>query len=526
MARQIISTGSAPNDGTGDTLLQGATKINQNFSEIYASFGNGTNLTPIVAGPQGVQGPQGAIGPQGSQGVTGAQGAIGPQGITGLTGPQGSQGSSGSQGYVGPQGAQGDLGPRGPQGVQGPQGYGPQGAQGIVGSQGDQGSIGPQGITGLTGPQGSQGSSGSQGAVGAQGAQGDLGPTGPQGSQGVTGAQGVIGPQGAQGAQGDLGPTGPQGSQGVTGAQGVIGPQGTQGPSYWIQNEVGIHTLTNVGIGTTNPTNTLTVGGGTSTRDLYVTGVSTIPTLRGNVTLTGTLTADGLALGDNETAIFGDSDLVIKSDGNKGVISGGLLKENYLIIQNPVNSNYIAKFQPVTGDGSDNVELYHSGSKKFETLGAGVTVTGTTFTNQLSVSGVSTFTGIATFKGNSTVTELGNTSYDGIRFLGGASNFALIQSDSLGNLVINSQSTTNRNIELNGQHRFYANTGNVELNLSDIGTTKVGSAITFTASTGNIYATSVRVGINTSQGVILTSPNGTKYQLFVENDGTLKTVAV
>ena len=35
-----------------------------------------------------------------------------------------------------------------------------------------------------------------------------------------------------------------------------------------------------------------------------------------------------------------------------------------------------------------------------------------------------------------------------------------------------------------------------------------------------------RVGINTSQGVILTSPNGTKYQLFVENNGTLKTIAV
>jgi hypothetical protein len=35
-----------------------------------------------------------------------------------------------------------------------------------------------------------------------------------------------------------------------------------------------------------------------------------------------------------------------------------------------------------------------------------------------------------------------------------------------------------------------------------------------------------RVGINTSQGVILTSPDGTKYQLFVENGGTLKTIAV
>jgi hypothetical protein len=32
-----------------------------------------------------------------------------------------------------------------------------------------------------------------------------------------------------------------------------------------------------------------------------------------------------------------------------------------------------------------------------------------------------------------------------------------------------------------------------------------------------------RVGIDTSTGVILKSPNGTSYRLYVENDGTLKT---
>ena len=38
------------------------------------------------------------------------------------------------------------------------------------------------------------------------------------------------------------------------------------------------------------------------------------------------------------------------------------------------------------------VSIYHDNSNKFETTGAGVTVTGTTFTNQLNVSGVSTST--------------------------------------------------------------------------------------------------------------------------------------
>lgn len=37
---------------------------------------------------------------------------------------------------------------------------------------------------------------------------------------------------------------------------------------------------------------------------------------------------------------------------------------------------------------------------------------------------------------------------------------------------------------------------------------------------------SLQVGINTSQGIILTSSNGTGYKLFVENDGTLKTIAI
>jgi hypothetical protein len=49
MARQGISTGSSPNDGTGDTLLEGAVKINSNFIEIYSSIGNGSSITNSIA---------------------------------------------------------------------------------------------------------------------------------------------------------------------------------------------------------------------------------------------------------------------------------------------------------------------------------------------------------------------------------------------------------------------------------------------------------------------------------------------
>jgi hypothetical protein len=45
MAKLGISTGIVPDDGLGDSLLDGAVKINSNFSEIYTYFGDGTDLT-------------------------------------------------------------------------------------------------------------------------------------------------------------------------------------------------------------------------------------------------------------------------------------------------------------------------------------------------------------------------------------------------------------------------------------------------------------------------------------------------
>ena len=45
MAKQTVGIGSSANDGTGDTLRTGAGKINDNFNEIYAEFGDGTNLS-------------------------------------------------------------------------------------------------------------------------------------------------------------------------------------------------------------------------------------------------------------------------------------------------------------------------------------------------------------------------------------------------------------------------------------------------------------------------------------------------
>ena len=44
MAKLTLNLGTNPNDGTGDNLRGGGTKINANFTEIYNSLGDGSNL--------------------------------------------------------------------------------------------------------------------------------------------------------------------------------------------------------------------------------------------------------------------------------------------------------------------------------------------------------------------------------------------------------------------------------------------------------------------------------------------------
>ena len=48
MAKSVINVGTAANDGTGDNLRAGATKINANSDELYNALGDGTNLKDII----------------------------------------------------------------------------------------------------------------------------------------------------------------------------------------------------------------------------------------------------------------------------------------------------------------------------------------------------------------------------------------------------------------------------------------------------------------------------------------------
>ena len=92
MAKQLVNLGSVANDGTGDPLRTSFDKTNDNFNEIYTTFGDGTTLGigtasvgnanyANVAGVASVS--QGIIGaPNLNVGIVTANGFISQAGIT------------------------------------------------------------------------------------------------------------------------------------------------------------------------------------------------------------------------------------------------------------------------------------------------------------------------------------------------------------------------------------------------------------------------------------------------------------
>ena len=255
-----VNTGTSPNKGDGDSLRTSFEKINQNFSELVASIGTGTNGTANIQvgpippseptlgalwfdtnsgkmyiyydstwvdpNPDAVAGPQGPQGPQGLEGVQGLDGPSGPRGFTGPSGPSGATGSNGSNGA--------DSIISGPQGPQGPQGA--------------QGSAGPQGPTGFEGPQGAQG------------------PEGPTGPSGATGENSTV-----SGPSGPVGPSGPGGPSGPTGEGGTTGPTGPSGPDFVGGDIAGDVNITSDTQSTSTDSGALTVVGGVGIgRNLFV----------------------------------------------------------------------------------------------------------------------------------------------------------------------------------------------------------------------------------------------------------------
>ena len=148
--------------------------------------------------------------------------------------------------------------------------------------------IGPQGV------QGPVGATGAQGAQGAQGIQGIQGPVGATGAKGATGATGGTGATGAQGPQGTQGIQGPVGATGATGplVSGTSGQTLRHNGTTWVANSTLYNNGTNVGIGTTAPTQKLEVTGNSKVSGYMVAGSATTgsTTRYGKQTLTSSST--------------------------------------------------------------------------------------------------------------------------------------------------------------------------------------------------------------------------------------------
>jgi hypothetical protein len=336
MAKLGINTGIVPNDGFGDSILDGAVKINNNFNEIYNYFGDGTNLTFTNDGSSKWNTTPAGISTLSNVGI----GTTNQRFIL----------------EVGPIGyANTALWVNGNARITG------------ILTVGTSSIILDGNSNTLTVPN--LVVTNSTSGVTASGA----GITVRDGGSNL-GSAGII-------DFGDnLSVSFSAGIATITGAAG-----GGGGESYWSKTTAGIHTLSNVGIGTTNPTSALTVKGNTSFETLSVSGVST---LSGNVSF-----GSSAFFGGNKKIVFGEADnLEISHTG--GVPGGGYIRNltGKLAIQSSdeiefrTPTRFYARFTESFGallyDNNDQIRL--------QTLGAGITVTGTTFTNQLSVSGVST----------------------------------------------------------------------------------------------------------------------------------------
>ena len=160
----------------------------------------------------------------------------------------------------------------------------------------------------------------------------------------------------------------------------------------WVENFGGTsinYSSGDVGIGSDNPKSKLDING-----SLNVSGVSTF--------------SSNINLLDGISAKFGtDLDGEIKHTGNNLQIqetTGNIQITNYandkdVDITSDDGSGSTALYFKADGSTGETI-LYNYGSEKIKTTSTGVSITGTIDTDQLNVSGVSTFTGDITANGN------------------------------------------------------------------------------------------------------------------------------
>ncbi len=296
------------------------------------------------------------------------------------------------------------------------------------------------------------------------------------------------------------------------------------------------------------------IGGIASVSQLNVSGVSTFSTtnISGDLTFTGN---NDLYLKDNGVINLGDSnDLQIFHNSSISVIrdsgTGGLLidSDNEIkLAKNGAGNDNLAVFTP---DGS--VELYYDNNKEFETTGYGATVYGTLQSQGLNITGVSTFTTNVNFVGVTTniyfhqssnsfrygddarayfgkdldLEIYANNTSSIIQERSGGSKKLYIVSDDLELRSYNTFEPYLSANSNNGVSLYHSNSEKLET--LGVGVTITGTTFTNQLSVSGIstFNNDVSVGVGTDSGLILTSPNGTKFRLIVSDLGELSTVQI
>ena len=205
------------------------------------------------------------------------------------------------------------------------------------------------------------------------------------------------------------------------------------------------------------------------------------------------------------------------------------------------------------------VNLYYDNVKKFETTGAGVTVTGTVYADDFSTAGIATANEfrLNTY-GVTSYTRIGGGQVlaSGVNDKGSVQVGALTTVFSMGHAPFNHNcyfsqtgendwafwtSLTKISMTVNGgistrPHSVTVNELYVDTNANVAGVTtfqgetnfdgNINSPINVVGVTTSTFAGDVGVGTDQSSGVVLTAPNGSKFRLVVDNIGNLSTVAV
>ena len=234
-----------------------------------------------------------------------------------------------------------------------------------------------------------------------------------------------------------------------------------------------------------------------TTTDLFVAGISTFS---GDIQVGGDIqVADNIRhTGDTDTYIEFNADQIRLIAGGKGILRVTEASVDTVVINDGSNN---CDFR-VEGLNDEYLIFSDGGTDR---VGIGTTnptakldVEGT-----LNVGGTVNATGIATFRNGVNLLGLLHTN-DDVNFTGENYNLSWDKSADALEFTDNAKATFGAGNDL----EIYSNGTNGV----------IGGAVSFTAD--------VTVGTSQAVGVVLTSPNGTKYRLVVANDGTLSTSAV